>query len=65
VNEAAVHAEDDEGYKFSAATRTIAEVDKINHQISYRMVTSWIQWRNYGQKRANLMKRGGGAQEAL
>ena len=54
MNEAAFHAEGGEGYKFIAAT--IAEVDKINPQISSGIGTSLIQWRKYGEKRANLMK---------
>lgn len=54
MNEAAFHAEDGEGYKFIA--KTIADVDKLNPQISSRMGTSLIQWKKYGEKRANLMK---------
>jgi aminopeptidase N len=54
MNEAAFHAEGGEGYTFIAAT--IAEVDKINPQISSGIGTSLIQWRKYGEKRANLMK---------
>ena len=54
MNEAPFHAEDGEGYKFIADT--IAEVDKLNPQISSRMGTSLIQWRKYGESRANLMK---------
>lgn len=54
MNGAAFHAEDGEGYKFIA--KTIADVDKLNPQISSRMGTSLIQWKKYGEKRANLMK---------
>ena len=54
MNAAPFHAEDGEGYKFVA--ETIAELDKLNPQISSRMGTSLIQWRKYGEKRAELMK---------
>lgn len=54
MNLAPFHAEDGEGYKFIADT--IAELDKLNPQISSRMGTSLIQWRKYGGKRAELMK---------
>jgi len=54
MNAAPFHAKDGEGYKFIA--ETIAELDKLNPQISSRMGTSLIQWRKYGEKRAKLMK---------
>lgn len=54
MNAAPFHAEDGEGYNF--ISETIAQVDKLNPQISSRMGTSLIQWRKYGEKRATLMK---------
>merc|ERR1712232_480244 len=54
MNLAPFHAEDGEGYKFIADT--IAELDKLNPQISSRMGTSLIQWRKYGEERAAMMK---------
>ncbi len=54
MNLAPFHAKDGEGYKFIADT--IAELDKLNPQISSRMGTSLIQWRKYGKDRAELMK---------
>ncbi len=54
MNLAPFHAIDGEGYKFIA--ETIAELDKLNPQISSRMGTSLIQWRKYGKERAELMK---------
>jgi len=54
MNLAPFHAENGEGYKFIA--ETIAELDKINPQISSRMGTSLIQWRKYSKSRAELMK---------
>jgi aminopeptidase N len=54
MNSSSFHAEDGEGYKFIA--EATAEVDKINPQMSSRMGTSLIQWKKYGEKRANLMK---------
>lgn len=54
MNAAPFHAEDGEGYKF--ISQTIADLDKLNPQISSRMGTSLIQWRKYGEKRAELMK---------
>jgi len=54
MNSAAFHAENGEGYKFIA--KSTADLDKLNPQISSRMGTSLIQWRKYGEERANLMK---------
>merc|ERR1719223_2165839 len=54
MNLAPFHAIDGKGYKFIA--ETIAELDKLNPQISSRMGTSLIQWRKYGKERAELMK---------
>ena len=54
MNLAAFHAKDGEGYKFIADS--IAEIDKLNPQISSRMGTSLIKWRKYGEKRGSLMK---------
>jgi len=54
ANAAAFHAENGEGYKFIASSA--ADLDKLNPQISSRMGTSLIQWRKYGEERANLMK---------
>jgi len=54
MNLAAFHAEDGEGYKFVADS--IADVDKLNPQISSRMGTSLIKWRKYGEERGSLMK---------
>ncbi len=55
MNLASFHAKDGEGYKFIADT--IAELDKLNPQISSRLGTSLIQWRKYGKERAELMKK--------
>lgn len=54
TNSAHFHAEDGEGYEFIA--EATAEVDKLNPQVSSRLATSLIQWRKYGEARANLMK---------
>jgi aminopeptidase N len=54
MNSAAFHAEDGEGYKFIASS--IVDLDQLNPQISSRMGTSLIQWRKYGEERANMMK---------
>jgi len=54
MNSAPFHAEDGSGYKF--LSETIAELDKLNPQISSRMAGSLIQWRKYGEKRGELMK---------
>eukprot|EP00594_Rhizosolenia_setigera_P015297 CAMPEP_0178974854 /NCGR_PEP_ID=MMETSP0789-20121207/22754_1 /TAXON_ID=3005 /ORGANISM="Rhizosolenia setigera, Strain CCMP 1694" /LENGTH=899 /DNA_ID=CAMNT_0020663367 /DNA_START=76 /DNA_END=2775 /DNA_ORIENTATION=- len=54
MNAAHFHAEDGEGYKFIG--EMLAELDKLNPQISSRMGSSLIQWRRYGEKRAEMMK---------
>jgi len=54
MNAAPFHAEDGEGYKFIG--EMLAELDKLNPQISSRMGSSLIQWRRYGDKRAEMMK---------
>lgn len=54
MNAAPFHAESGEGYKFLGDT--IADLDKLNPQISSRMASSLIQWRRYNDKRGSLMK---------
>lgn len=54
ANSAPFHAEDGEGYRFVADLT--AEIDKLNPQVSSRLATSLIQWRKYGEKRAEMMK---------
>ena len=54
MNLAPFHAEDGEGYKFIA--EIIAELDKLNPQISSRIGKCLIQWKKYEKKRADLMK---------
>jgi len=54
MNAAAFHAESGEGYKFIA--ESIADIDKLNPQISSRMGTALIQWKKYNEDRAILMK---------
>jgi aminopeptidase N len=54
MNSAAFHDESGEGYKFLGST--IAELDKLNPQISSRMASSLIQWRRYDEERGQLMK---------
>ena len=54
MNSAPFHAEDGSGYKFLGDT--IADLDKLNPQISSRMASSLIQWRRYDDKRATSMR---------
>jgi len=54
MNSKAFHAEDGEGYKFIG--EVLAELDKLNPQISSRMAGSLIQWRRYDERRGKLMK---------
>merc|ERR1712194_552382 len=54
MNAAHFHAEDGEGYKFLGDI--IAQVDKLNPQVSSRMGGSMIQWRRYGKERGALLK---------
>lgn len=54
MNQAAFHAESGEGYKFLG--EILAELDKLNPQISSRMAGSLIQWRRFDEKRGTMMK---------
>lgn len=54
MNSAPFHAEDGSGYKFLG--EILADLDKLNPQISSRMAGGLIQWRRYDDKRAKLMK---------
>jgi aminopeptidase N len=55
MNAAPFHQENGEGYKFIG--EKIAEIDKLNPQVSSRLcASSLIQWRRYGSARAALMK---------
>jgi aminopeptidase N len=55
MNAAPFHQENGEGYKFIG--QKIAEIDKLNPQVSSRLcASSLIQWRRYGSDRAALMK---------
>ena len=54
VNAASFHDESGEGYKFLGGI--IAELDKLNPQVSSRTARSLIQWRRYNEKRGELMK---------
>ena len=54
MNAAPFHAEDGSGYQFLGGI--LADLDKLNPQISSRMAGALIQWRRYDDKRAALMK---------
>jgi aminopeptidase N len=54
MNSNAFHAENGEGYKFIG--EVLAELDKLNPQISSRLAGSLIRWRRYDEKRGLLMK---------
>jgi len=54
MNSAPFHQETGEGYLFIG--QKIAEVDKLNPQLSSRLASSLIQWRRYDSNRASLMK---------
>lgn len=50
----AFHDESGEGYKF--VSDTLADIDKLNPQISSRLAGSLIQWRKYSLERGTMMK---------
>lgn len=54
ANSAAFHDEAGESYKFLG--EVLAEVDKINPQLSSRLAGSLIQWRRYDDARGQKMK---------
>ncbi len=54
MNATPFHAEDGKGYKF--IREIIAEVDKINPQLSSRIGKCMIQYKKYNKERAVLMK---------
>lgn len=54
MNSAPFHDESGEGYRFLGDI--IAQLDKLNPQISSRIAGSLIQWRRYDEKRGALMK---------
>ena len=54
MNSAPFHDESGEGYKFLGDI--IAQLDKLNPQVSSRTAGSLIQWRRYDEKRGALMK---------
>ncbi|KAL3760959.1 hypothetical protein ACHAWU_009638 [Discostella pseudostelligera] len=54
MNAAHFHAEGGEGYKFLG--EIVAQVDKLNPQMSSRMGGGLIQWRKYSEERGALMK---------
>lgn len=54
MNSAPFHDPSGAGYEFLA--KSIAELDKLNPQISSRMAGSLVQWRKYDDHRAGLMK---------
>jgi len=54
MNAAHYHNENGEGYKFVGDI--IAELDKLNPQVSSRSAGSLIQWRRYNEARGALMK---------
>ena len=53
-NAAAFHDEAGESYKFMG--EVLAELDKLNPQVSSRMAGSLIQWRRYDEERGQKMK---------
>lgn len=55
MNSAAFHQESGEGYRFLG--EMLAQLDKLNPQISSRMAGSLIQWRRFDEKRGALMKK--------
>jgi len=55
MNLAAFHDESGAGYRFLGDV--LAELDKLNPQISSRTAGSLIQWRRYDEKRGALMKK--------
>ena len=54
MNPVAFHMADGSGYKFLG--EIIAELDKLNPQVSSRMAGSLIQWRRYDPERSALMR---------
>lgn len=54
MNPAAFHAEDGSGYQFLG--EMLAELDKMNPQLSSGMAANLIQWRRYDAQRGALMK---------
>ena len=54
MNSASFHDESGAGYKFLG--EIIAELDKLNPQVSSRTANSLIQWRRYNKKRGDLMR---------
>lgn len=54
MNAAPFHAQDGAGYEFLGTI--VADLDKLNPQISSRTAGSLIQWRRYDEKRGALMK---------
>ena len=54
MNAAHYHAEDGEGYKFIGDM--VAQVDKLNPQMSSRLGGALIQWKRYSEERGALMK---------
>ena len=54
MNSAPFHDQDGAGYEFLG--RIVADLDKLNPQISSRTAGSLIQWRRYDEKRGLLMK---------
>jgi aminopeptidase N len=56
MNTAAFHDESGSGYDF--LVDVIAELDRLNPQISSRMAGSLISWRKYNPERGALMKKG-------
>jgi len=54
ANAAHYHAEDGEGYKFLGDM--VAQLDKLNPQMSSRMGGGLIQWKRYSEERGALMK---------
>ncbi len=54
MNAAHFHDEGGEGYKFLG--EIVAQVDKLNPQMSSRMGGGLIQWRKYSEERGALMK---------
>lgn len=54
ANAAHYHAEDGEGYKF--IREIVAEVDKLNPQMSSRLSDALTRWKRYSEERGALMK---------
>ena len=54
MNASHFHAEGGEGYKFLGDI--VAQVDKLNPQLSSRLGRGLVQWRKYSEERGALMK---------